>query len=296
MRNYKIVYVLFVLIILHLLTGCDSKEMSFSKLESRQIDSLIAIHEVNSRTVILKFGFDGITAIRTNEGIVVVDAGISTFLTSKYKSIIEKRFNTKNFIYVFDSHGHSDHIRGNCVFKNAQIAGHENCRMDAGQEESNSESSLMKIRKIVNDYDQQLQNSIPDTPEWNNSFTQKIRYLGASRDVEKHVPYKYPDITFSDSLKLGTGDITFEMMYFGKFHSNSDILIYSPEIRTLFTGDLFSKYGRPSKSSSSVMDEDRRMTAIKWINRRINNIETIIDGHGEILSIDALMRFKSLPL
>jgi flavorubredoxin len=40
-------------------------------------------------------------------------------------------------------------------------------------------------------------------------------------------------------MNLKCGDVTFEMNYFGKFHSNSDILIYSPEIRTLFTGDAF---------------------------------------------------------
>ncbi len=36
--------------------------------------------------------------------IVIVDAGISTSLTNRYKRLIEKEFNQKNFIYVINTH------------------------------------------------------------------------------------------------------------------------------------------------------------------------------------------------
>jgi flavorubredoxin len=94
-------------------------------------------------------------------------------------------------------------------------------------------------------------------------------------------------------MKIELGDTTIEMIYFGKFHSNSDILIYIPEIRALFIGDLFSKYGRPGMSNSLITDEIRWMQAIEWIKKRANNIVTIIDGHGQILSIDDLKLFTT---
>jgi flavorubredoxin len=115
--------------------------------------------------------------------------------------------------------------------------------------------------------------------------------MSALWDIKNHVPVNLPQITFSDSMKIELGDTTIEMIYFGKFHSNSDILIYVPEIRILFIGDLFSKYGKPSMSNSSITDEIRWMQVIKWINRRTNNIETIVDGHGQILSIDDIKLF-----
>ncbi len=93
-------------------------------------------------------------------------------------------------------------------------------------------------------------------------------------------------------MKLECGDTSFEMIYFGKFHSASDILIYVPEMKVLFTGDLFSKYGRPSFGNSSDTDNNRWLHANKWINKRINNIETIIDGHGQILTTDDLRMFN----
>jgi len=150
---------------------------------------------------------------------------------------------------------------------------------------------MKNLNKIVQDYDEQLLKSEPDSPEWKEIFTQKIRYMGAFSDLKNNVPVKLPDITFSDSMKIDLDDTTIEMIYFGKFHSDSDILVFVPETGVLFIGDLFSKYGRPGMSNSSISDEKRWMQAIRWIKWRTNNIETIIDGHGHILSIGDLGLF-----
>jgi glyoxylase-like metal-dependent hydrolase (beta-lactamase superfamily II) len=61
----------------------------------------------------------------------------------------------------------------------------------------------------------------------------------------------------------------------------------------LFTGDLFSKYGRPSVNDLSTGDEDKWIRAIKWIENRLDKIEMVITGHGEILSIDDLKKFNN---
>jgi len=265
-------------------------ETAHSKFESHKIDLLIKLQNVNNRTVLVKFGYDAITAIKTTKGIVIVDSGISTSLTNRYKRLIEKEFNQKNFIYVINTHGHHDHIRGNSIFPHAKIIGHKNWKNDATEME-NTDSTLKRIGRIVKEYDQQLQQINPDTHEWEDNFTQKIRYSNAYLDISKNIPFKHPDIEFIDSLNLKCGDVTFEMIFFGRFHSNSDILIYAPGIRTLFVGDLFSKYGRPGMSKSLIPDVNRWMHVLQWIRKRTNNIGTIIDGHGQILSIDDIKLF-----
>jgi flavorubredoxin len=92
-------------------------------------------------------------------------------------------------------------------------------------------------------------------------------------------------------MNLNCGDTTFEMIHFGRFHSNSDILIYIPEISTLFVGDLFSKYGRPGRTISSDADADKWIRAVQWIGNRTDNIQIVIDGHGQVLSTDDLQLF-----
>lgn len=271
--------------------GCKTGDAGYTKYESQKIESLITLHYLNDKTVIIKFGYDAVTALKTTEGIVVVDAGISSSLTNRYKKLIGKVFNQKRIRYVINTHGHHDHIRGNSVFPDAQIIGHENCRIDTPKIE-HTDSSMIRVGKIVDQYDQQLRQLSPDSPEWENVFTQKIRYASAYLDMSENLPFKLPDTIFSDTLNLKCGDVTFEMIYFGKFHSSSDILIYTPELRILFTGDLFSKYGRPSMSNSSISDAVNWRQAFLWIETRVKNITTIIDGHGQILSIDDLNRFS----
>ncbi len=279
-----------ILIYLLIFSGCNRGEIAIGKSDSHKIDSLIKLQNINERTVLARFGYDAVTAIKTTKGIVIVDAGISTSLTNRYKRLIEKEFNQKNFICVINTHGHHDHIRGNSVFPHAQIIGHENCKKDAAEME-NTDSTLIRIGRIVNEYDHQLQQSNPGTHEWEDSFTQKIRYSTASLDISKNIQFKLPEITFTDSLNLNFGDVTFEMIFFGRFHSDSDILIYAPEIRTLFVGDLFSKYGRPGMNKSLIPDANRWKYALQWIGKRTNNIGAIIDGHGQILSTDDIKLF-----
>ena len=274
-------------------SGCSSKQITLKNTDSLKVDSLIKVQKINDRAIIVNFGYDAVTAIKTKQGIVLIDAGISTLLTARYKKSIENEFRQENYIYVINTHGHHDHIRGNSIFPQAEVIGHENCQDEISEQWSNPEKLLMSFSKTVEDYELQLMKSVPNSYEWNNAFTQRIRYISAYLDLKNHISIKMPDITFADSMKLELGDITFEMIYFGKFHSNSDILIYVPEIQVIFTGDLFSKYGRPSISDSSERDVEKWMRAISWIVKRMNNIDKVIEGHGQILSIDDLKKFTT---
>ena len=274
------------------LSGCSSKQSTFNNIDSKKVDSLLRVQKINSRTLLVNFGYDAITAIETDRGIVIVDAGISTELTARYKKLIENVFHNDDFIYVINTHGHHDHIGGNSVFSQAKVIGHDNCSGDVSERWTDPSKSMISLSNIIEDYEQQLQQSAPNTSEWDDIFTQKIRYMSAYSDVKNRVPARLPDITFSDSMTLELGDTVFEMFYFGKSHSNSDIVIYIPELKLIFTGDLFSKSGRPGINLSAI-DKIRCMQAIAWIQKRINRIEKVIEGHGQILSTDDLKQFNN---
>ena len=274
------------------LSGCSSKQSTFNNIDSKKVDSLLRVQKINSRTLLVNFGYDAITAIETDRGIVIVDAGISTELTARYKKLIENVFHNDDFIYVINTHGHHDHIGGNSVFSQAKVIGHDNCSGDVSVRWTDPSKSMISLSNIIEDYEQQLQKSVPNTSEWDDIFTQKIRYMSAYSDVKNRVPARIPGITFSDSMTLELGDTVFEMIDFGKSHSNSDIVIYIPELKLIFIGDLFSKSGRPGFNLSAI-DKIRCMQAIAWIQKRINRIEKVIEGHGQILSTDDLKQFNN---
>jgi hypothetical protein len=210
---------LLAFICMYSFSGCTPKRATFNKTDSEKIDALIKVREINDKTILVSFGYDAVTAIKTGDGIVVVDAGISAELTKRYRKIIEKEFRRDEFIYIINTHGHHDHIGGNIVFPEAEVIGHENYRKESFERWTDPENLMIRFSEIADDYNKKQKLSVPDSAEWNENFSQKIRCLGAYFDAKNRTSLRLPDITFPDTLKLVQGDIAFELIYFGKFHS-----------------------------------------------------------------------------
>ena len=256
-------------------------------------DSLIKIEKPGSKTILIRMGYDAITAIATQKGIVVIDAGISNGLTAKYRKIIDKEFHRNDFAYLIITHGHHDHTGGSSVFADAKIIGHVNCLDEILDQKKSPEKTKSSLKKIVNDYDKELQSLVPGTNEWNSAFCQKTRYQYEYDDVLKNCLVKTPDITFKDSLDIDMGDIKLNLIYFGNAHSESDILIHIPEERILMVGDLFSKYGRPGFNIENKPYEKRWDHSVIWPEDRWSEIDIVINGHGQILSKEELLSFNN---
>jgi glyoxylase-like metal-dependent hydrolase (beta-lactamase superfamily II) len=292
-RKKSTTYLLLIIVLANLY-ACNSNKTSQTDNTPSLVDSLIQIHRIDEKTILVSFGVDAITAINTDKGIVVIDAGISTGLTKTCRKRIENEFNCSHFAYVINTHAHHDHNRGNSVFSEADVVGQENGSKEIEDQWKNTEKMKTSLGKVVKEYDDRLQISTPHSEEWYDNFKQKIRYQNAYHDALDRIPIKKPTISFPDSLVINMGDITFEMRYFGKCHSNSDILIYIPELKMLFTGDLMFSYGRPSIRDKTMAEREIWRKSLVWTEERMNNIETVIGGHGEFLTMDDLKAFVGI--
>lgn len=258
------------------------------------IESFIITNKINNKTLLINFGPDAVTAIKTQKGIVVIDAGISTYLTGKYREVIEDEFHRNDFAYVINTHGHHDHYRGNSVFPEAQVIAQKNALQEISDQWKEPARVADRMKEIADDYESKLHEFTSGSPDWNENFIQYCRCYYAWLDAKNSVPVKQPDITFTDSLMLNMGDLTFEMKYFGKCHSGSDILVFVPDLKLLFTGDLFSRYGRPGINDVSMAERGRWQESTAWITERLGQIDTVIGGHGQILGREDLESFMDL--
>ena len=111
----------------------------------------------------------------------------------------------------------------------------------------------------------------------------RIRYQHAYEDLLKDRNVTVPTKTFKDTMNISMGDATFNLIYFGKAHSGSDILIHIPEEQVLMVGDLFSEYGRPSIAEENKINSDRLIIVKHWIDDRMDEIDKVIGGHGQIM-------------
>ncbi len=288
-RNYSYLSLCLLLSLLVFSSpACNTGKVPVSDETGTAIDSLIRMRRINEKTILISFGYDAVTAIETKKGIVVIDAGISSNLTTRYRKIIGDEFRRNDFVYVINTHGHTDHWGGNNVFPEAGIIGQVNISGEIQDYNKGREKIVENLKRIYEEYDSTLKKTDRGSAEWNDSFTQMIRYKTAYEDALGGLIIREPEITFSDSIVITAGDATFEMIWFGEAHSNSDILVFVPELKILCTGDLLSSYGRPGFRVDVDKDPEKRDLAIRWIKKRKDNAVIIVNGHGQILSVSDL--------
>lgn len=82
--------------------------------------------EITEDVLVVHGGGGNITAVRTDDGIVVVDSFISPEAATEARTLIEKHFPDATIRYLVNTHHHSDHVGGNQTFKDVAIIGHRN--------------------------------------------------------------------------------------------------------------------------------------------------------------------------
>jgi len=254
---------------------------------SNKTDELIKVEKLSDRVRLIRMGvgyYEAETAIAAKKGIVVIDAGISNSLTSKYRSIIEKEFKRNDFAFLINTHPHSDHIGGNQVYSDAVIVGHENCIAEISEEWKNPEKKRSNYGKNVEEYETELKSLPSGSQKWLETLCQETRYSMAFNDLSTDRIITMPSVTFNDQMNINLGDITLNLFYFGKAHSASDILIHIPEEKLLMTGDLFSPGGKPGFREYDKKDSERWIKALHWVKRLENDIDIVIGGHGQVMT------------
>jgi len=183
---------------------------------------------------------DGLLALASERGLVVIDTGIAPSLTRLYRAKVEELFGRDDFRWVVNTHFHFDHTDGNQVFPEATIVAHELVpeRMKAFDEGRADFAARRRARLEVQR--QQLADLDPES-----EAAQRTRDLMATGermcdDLESGFVSTPPTLTFSDRMTLDLGDMTLRMAAFGPgTHTGDDIMVHVPELDLVATGDLF---------------------------------------------------------
>ena len=263
----------------------------FTQTNAAEAGKYIKPQKLTDRVLMVSLGYDVITAVESDGGIVVIDAGISNSLTAKYRTIIEKEFNRKDFAYLINTHSHWDHIGGNQVFSDAVIIGHHNCLVEMALYWKDPDKVKAGALKTIENYEAKLKSADFDSLDKADFVLQKIRYKSVYNDLLNDRIVTTPSVTFQDQMNINLEDMTLNLIYFGRAHTGSDIMIHIPEEKLLMAGDLFSEGGRPHFRKYTKQDTERWMSAKQWIEERLDSIEIVIGGHGEIMGREDLIGF-----
>ena len=179
-----------------------------------------------------------------DEGVIVIDSLMTPSLATKLYSAV-RNVTSAPIRFMVNTHFHGDHVFGNQYFLPAPIVAHENCRTE-----------------LIEKFDANMQ-----------------RYYAreALRPELDQIKMTLPDVTFQDRMSLRLGDREIQLIFLGRAHSNSDILLYLPDEKLLYAGDLAVNGTLPAFPDGHIT---------KWLTvlDKVAEVdaETIVPGHGPV--------------
>ena len=180
-----------------------------------------------------------------DDGVLVIDAMMVASQVRLYMEEIRK-VTDKPIRYVVNTHHHVDHSFGNQFYLPAEIVSHRGCR-----------EALITRGADVGMLSERY-------PQYKEDWAE-ARLTPAS-------------ITYEDKMIVHLGGKVVELLHAGPAHTYGDTLVYLPEDKVLFTGDVAFHYLTPLARDGHVSNW------IKVANGILNHLDatTLIPGHGPV--------------
>jgi glyoxylase-like metal-dependent hydrolase (beta-lactamase superfamily II) len=107
------------------------------------------------------------------------------------------------------------------------------------------------------------------TPAMDRMFRQ------VAEDPDRHIPL--PSVTYDEKLTLRYGDTDVELLYFGPAHTFGDTLVYFPQSRVLFAGDVAFFHSMPLAAGGKIGSWLKVIDRVKDLD-----VDMIVPGHGPV--------------
>jgi len=215
--------------------------------------------------------------ILTDTEAMVIDSEITPAaaraLIADLKAVTDKPIR-----YVVDSHYHYDHAFGNQVFgPEVQVIGHENTRkrlLGNTMEQYTYLSSIEPVPARV----EALRKRIADEkdPQQKALLERQVTNSLAYLEQVKEIKVTPPGVTLDRKMTLFRGGREIQILYFGRGHTDTDVVVYLPKERIVCTGDLM-------ESVVSYMGDSFPEDWIATLDRlKALDFDTVMPGHGVV--------------
>jgi cyclase len=182
------------------------------------------------------------------DALLAIDALAAPFHAKAFIAAARQATNGKPFRRLINTHHHSDHTAGNQFFMPVEIISHTYCRDEVAKMAAANTAMLWQKRD-----------------GW------------ADGSEERRIVV--PDVTFSSGTRnYQYGSTQVELQFVGPAHTYGDVMVYLPQHRILFAGDVAFHYVAPFAQNAHVT---------KWIetvDRIVGTmaVDVVVPGHGPI--------------
>lgn len=190
--------------------------------------------------------------IAGREGLTAIDALFSPPMT---RALLEEaaRLSDKRIARLINTHHHVDHTLGNAMFPaDTEIVAHAKAKAEM---ERAGLDALPFIERLAPHFAGQLDG----------------------------VEARLPNTTFDGAaIELTVGDRRAHLLHYGAAHTRGDVIVYLPDERILFAGDLAFFYVTPLAHEGHI---GRWIDVVERILREVDAAH-IVPGHGPVGTYD----------
>jgi glyoxylase-like metal-dependent hydrolase (beta-lactamase superfamily II) len=221
--------------------------------------------------------------LTTDRGLILIDTGLSPSLAEWTKKKIKQELGRDDVRYIINTHFHFDHANGNQVYPGAEIIGHESVPAAMGRFAQTKDQFISGRRGRIDSQKGQIKKLDPQSPEA-LALEESIRFNTLLVDdlSSRYIPTP-PTKTFSDRMTLEVADLKLNLYYFGRAHTDGDILVHVPALGVLFVGDLFYP-DLPAVTSDPAgrPDVPRWLEVLTQVLANESELKTVIGGHAMV--------------
>jgi len=194
------------------------------------------------------------------DGIVVVDTLISSKEAQRFINDI-RAVSGKPIRYVVNTHSHLDHSLGNSDFikLGAVVISQTNCKKSA---EAEASTILLKAKNY-----------------------------GLTDEMMQGTKVAAASLTFGDRMEIDLGDRKVALINAGPSHTDGSVLVYVPDVKVLFAGDILFTNFHPNMRDADVKGWISVLDAVSAMD-----VVSIIPGHGPLSAKKDVQEMKEYLL
>jgi glyoxylase-like metal-dependent hydrolase (beta-lactamase superfamily II) len=225
--------------------------------------------------------------IELGDKVIVVDSHLTPSAAREASRIIAALTGNKPVRYLINTHWHPDHVQGNSTYSSAfpgaiDIISHTNTRRDIIAlevpfiQQQRKTTLPNQIAQMKGQLSAGVVDGKPMTDAQKTQLQNRIRNTETLLSELQNLEITLPTLTLDRSMSLYTGEREVRVLYFGRGHTEGDVVVFLPKEKVLVTGDLLT-------NSIPLM---RDAYPIEW-SATLAGVETLdytqnIPGHGDV--------------
>jgi glyoxylase-like metal-dependent hydrolase (beta-lactamase superfamily II) len=219
--------------------------------------------------------------------VAIVDSHFTPAAARETARIVKIVTGNKPIHYLINTHWHPDHVQGNSTYSSffpqaLNIIAHTNTRRDIQNKEIPSlKETQESLLKRIKDLQEQLKNGKDEkgvelAPEKRLEVEKDLQQTKELQADLSNLEITLPNMTFDKSLLMYGAEREVQVLYFGKGHTEGDVVIFLPKEGILITGDLLTG-SLPFMRDAYPQDWGTTLEGVEKLS-----VSRVIPGHGQV--------------